>query len=91
MCCASRCTLNPQQSMAALPYFLPHLQPHCTGRWTLVRCPPVLLWQCPACRAIYPDSTWVRDAAAREIRSGEQIRQLANEGQRMLRDSSWGA
>ena len=73
--------------MAVAPYFLPHLQSHCTGLWQLRRCAPVTLWQCPACRATYPDSTWVREAAAREIRSGEQIRQLAQEGQRLLRDS----
>ena len=76
--------------MAKTPYFLPHLHPHCTGAWQITPFAKYTLWRCPECHATYPDAGWVREAAAREIWSGEQIQRLANEGQRLLGDAGWG-
>ena len=71
-------------------YFLPHLGSRCTGGWQILPYAPLTLWQCPECRATYPDCNWVREAAFREIRSGEQIQQLAFEGKRLLRHPDGG-
>ena len=81
------CIPEIEQFMAETLYFLPHIHPHCTGLWQLRRCPPFTLWECPICRAAYPDCEWVRTAAVREIQRGEQMRQLAHEGKRLLRDT----
>ena len=76
--------------MAETLYFLPHIHPHCTGLWQLSQSFSFALWQCPICRATYPDCEWVRTAAVREIKRGEQMRQLVREGKRLLRDTGGG-
>ena len=73
--------------MDETPDFLAHLHQHCTGGWQLLRYFAFNLWQCSRCRAVYPDCTWVREAATRETRAGVQIRQLACEGKRLLRNA----
>ena len=72
--------------MATTPYFLPHLRPHCTGNWQILRYVALNLWHCAACRALYPDCAWVREAVIREVRAGVQIRRLAQEGEPLLGD-----
>ena len=77
---------NPQQTMTETPLFLFHLRPQCAGDWQFRRFSSLTLWQCSVCGSAFPDAAWVREAAARETWSGEQIQRLANEGQRLLGD-----